>query len=100
MGTTFQSDHFNKQCSVREFSAVDAEFLIEQGEIMGGPIFDPEHQSWEYEFYGRVDGKGWYLVAALDCRSDLVACPRVILVTVHRLPRKKASKKREKNKRC
>jgi hypothetical protein len=93
MGTVIPSGHFSERCECREFSTVDAEMMIQGGKIAGGPDYDSEHNSWEYEFYGRVDGKGWYLVIGLDCESDFTACPRVALITVHRLSRKDALKK-------
>jgi hypothetical protein len=83
-GVIIPSDHFNSRCTERGFCWLDAEVLVEEGTIVSGPDYDPQFHSFQCEIEGRIDGKSWRLVTALDCNSDYLKSPRVILVTVHR----------------
>lgn len=84
VGHTIPSSHFYKRCLEREFDLLDAEVLIEDGTITSGPTYDQDYHSFQVEIYGRIDGIGWKLIAALDCGSDFLNCPKVTLISVHR----------------
>jgi hypothetical protein len=72
--------------------------LIEAGDIIGGPRYDSEHHSWEYEFWGKIDRRGWMLVVALHCSADFMHSPRVTYISVHQLNAKRAARKKVKDK--
>ncbi len=97
LGLVVPSHHFNQRCDCRDFTPIEADILIESGEIVGGPIYDKENHSWEYEIYGRVQGKSWYLVVGLDCGSDLARTPRAVYLTVHRWTSKQAALRKKRN---
>jgi hypothetical protein len=92
LGTLVHSPHFTDRCEFREFSAIDAETCIESGKIIGGPREDEEHRSWKYDFWTKIDGKGWKLVVALDWDIDLERCPQATYVSVHRLNAKRVKR--------
>lgn len=94
IGIIRPTPHFVERCRSREFSMVDAELIIEEGEIIAGPIYVAEHRSWRCEIFGKVDGRGWKLVVALDCDSDFCESPAVTIVTVHRIGVKRAKRKK------
>lgn len=98
MGNARFSIHFNDRCDYREFSAIDAELLLETGRIIGGPDYDEQHHSWHYDFWGKVDHKGWKLIVALHCDSDLIQRPVATYVSIHQLSSRRASKKLEREK--
>lgn len=95
-GVVEPSRHFTEQCSAREFDILDAETLLETGSIISGPIYEQEHNSFKYEIFNKIDGKGWNLVIALDCDSDFSESPRISLVTVHQCSLKRAASKKER----
>lgn len=88
--------HFSEQCMKRGFSTLDAELVIERGEVIGGPTYDEEHHSWKCEVFGKVDGKGWNLVVALECNSDFHEAPLITYVTAHRMRVKDAHHKKSR----
>ena len=69
---------------------------METGTIIFGPDYDKGHHSFKYELFGKIDGKGWKLVVALDCASDFSESPRVSLVTIHRNSVKRAMSNKER----
>jgi hypothetical protein len=83
-GCVIPSIHFDGRSPERDFNSLDAEALLETGKIVEGPIYIPTYHSFQFEIQGRIDGKGWRLVAALDCSSDFIKSPRVLLITMHR----------------
>lgn len=87
MGRIQFSNHFSEQCSERGFSTLDVETLVETGNMIDGPSYDPTHHSFKCEIHGSVDGRWWKLILALDCDSDFCNAPRVVAVTVHRRER-------------
>ena len=93
LGRVHPTEHFSCRCDVREFTSLDAEWLIEVGDITSGPTYDKEHHSWKCEISGTIDRKGWKLVVALDCGSDFVKSPRLSLITVHRRNAKRTQRR-------
>ncbi len=89
-GTTATMPHFTERCGQRGLSTIDAESLIRSGKY-SAPRYDEEYDNWVYEIVGRVDGKSWKIVVALDCGGDLSEFPRITLITAHRLGGKKKS---------
>jgi hypothetical protein len=89
-GRTATMPHFTERCGQRGLSTIDAESLIRNGKY-GTPRYDEEYDNWVYEIAGRVDGKLWKIVVALDCGGDLSESPRITLITAHRLGGKKKS---------
>jgi hypothetical protein len=84
IGSIGMTDHFRDRCRERDFTTLDAQELVENGQISNGPIYDSDYHTWKCEFVGRIDTKQWKLVIALACDSDLCEAPQVTLVTVHR----------------
>lgn len=76
---------------------MDAETLLETGSIISGPVYEKEHDSFKYQLFKKIEGRGWNLVVALDCGSDFSECPRISLVTVHQCSVKRAASKKERN---
>ena len=92
-GNVRLTTHFQERCSERDISTVDAERLIETGDLVAAPVYEEDYHSFRCEFRGRIDGKAWKLVVALDCDSDFCWAPRIILVTIHRSEMKRSKKK-------
>ena len=82
------SQHFRNQAEARAFSTLDAEQILEEGEIISGPVFDSDFFSWKCEMFLKIEGKGWKLVVALDCASDYCESPLIHLITIHRIRNK------------
>lgn len=96
MGRTDIRGHFSDRCDERGLSTIDAENLIRCG-TLETPRYDIDHDNWVYEIVGRVDGKSWKIVVALDCGEDMWDSPLITLVTVHRVggKRRRRAKKHE-----
>lgn len=84
LGRVRMSQHFREQARDRSFSTLDAEYILEEGEVISGPLFDSDHFSWRCEMLMKIDGKGWKLVVALDCAADYCESPLIHLITIHR----------------
>lgn len=82
------SQHFRDQAQARDFSTLDAEQILEEGEIVSGPVFDSDYFSWKREVFLKLEGTGWKLVVALDCASDYCESPLIHLITIHRMRKK------------
>jgi len=93
LGRVRMSQHFRDQSYARRFSTLDAEQILEEGEVIFGPIHDSAHGSWKCEIYSKVEGRGWNLVVALDCTADYCESPLLHLITVHRVGLKRAKAK-------
>ncbi len=63
---------------------MDAENLIRLG-VLGNPRYDEDYNNWVYEITGKVDGKSWKIVVALDCGEDMWESPLVTFITAHRV---------------
>jgi len=94
LGRVRMSRHFRDQAAARSFSTLDAEQILEEGEIILGPQYQAEHCSWKCELHAKVDGRSWKLVIGLHCAPDLIESPLINLITVHRIVSKRAKTKR------
>jgi len=94
IGRVTVSEHFDDRCQFRNFSTLDAQELVECGDVKKPIVYDPEYNSFKIEFCGKVDNRWWKLVVGVDCMSDFCQLPRIILITVHRLTYKRARKKK------
>lgn len=97
MGRTDIRGHFSDRCDERGLSTIDAENLIRCG-ALGTPRYDIDYDNWVYEIVGRVDGKSWKIVVALDCGEDMWDAPLITLVTVHRVGGKRGKRSRRAKK--
>ncbi len=91
LGRTDIKPHFTDRCGERGLSTIDAENLIRAGKL-GTPRYDEDHDDWVYEVFGKVDGKSWKIVVALDCGEDMWESPLITLITAHRVGGKKSGR--------
>ena len=62
LGRIQMTQHFSEQCSTRDFSTLDAEELLRNGEITADPVYEKQHHSYKCELAGKIEGKTWKLV--------------------------------------
>ena len=84
LGRTDIRPHFTDRCGERGLSTVDAENLIRYG-AYGTAHYDEDFDNWVYDIVGKVDGKSWKMVVALDCGDDMWDAPRITFITAHRV---------------
>ena len=72
--------HFSMRCKQRGFTVIDAETVIKNGKIVGGPQYCAEHDNWCFGIAGKSAGEKLEIRLALDPSVDYES-PLVVLIT-------------------
>lgn len=95
MGHMSLKPNFEERYDERCFTTVDAEMLIRHGTVIDEGRHDKDFDSFVFRITGKVDGRTWELLVALECEEDYWESPCVTIISA-RQPRRPKNARRKK----
>jgi hypothetical protein len=74
------TEHFRQRSRERKFTLVDAEKIIRDGALVGGPVYCPRFRNWRFRLTGLCCSQALEIRVGLTFELDLES-PVMVLIT-------------------